>query len=227
MASHRRPIQSRKKYQLYYSEYCGNSKQIINLFKRTPQVAAQFSKICVDRYFKKHRRFPENINGTPTIWVENQSNIQVYEGEDVFKLISDMINGGNNRRGGGRRGNRDDHEDYGVQRDPRVREMVDDPGYDHKKYMGSTHRPSTWGTGASVTAHLPPDEWPSWANVDGERNPDPSQLLERGNGKVDKKDVQKSVAALIKKREIAESQYKNNIKRRGRPPAVNNRRIRV
>ena len=211
---------------LYCSQQCPNSRQIIRVLQENPELRQRFTVIIVDKYFRKYRKFPEGVRGTPTIHLELRNEIEVYEGDDVFSLISNLL-----RQMYGEA--EDDEVDY---HDDRVREVTEDPGVDHARYKGGTNRPETWGKGTSINAIMEPDEWPDWAvDADGEYDDDPSIFLAPETSDDPRynaprgQDLLKRMKEMENQRKAAEEAYKSAIKRRGRgrgrpPPPRSGRR---
>lgn len=212
--------QQRSNLRLYCSERCNDSRQIIRVFKENPELRQRFTVIIVDKYYRKYGRFPEGVRGTPTIHLELRNEIEVYEGDDVFSLISNLMKQMYGET-------EDDEVDY---YDDRVREVTEDPGVDHVRYKGGTNRPETWGKGTSINTILEPDEWPEWAvDADGEYDDDPSIFLASETSSDPRynapkgQDLIKRMKEMENQRKAAEESYKQAIKRRrgghgGRPP---------
>ena len=79
------------KMELYYSNYCEASKRISQLFRQYPQLQELFELRCVDKYYYQHKRFPDGVRGTPTIFKEENDRIKAYEGNSAFDLLKQML----------------------------------------------------------------------------------------------------------------------------------------
>lgn len=76
--------------QLYYSRKCPKSKEIITQILQN-DLKNQFTFISIDRHIERKKRMPRGVRITPTLHHETETQIHVYEGDDIKDLLQKML----------------------------------------------------------------------------------------------------------------------------------------
>jgi hypothetical protein len=76
-------------FQLYYSQRCPKSREIIDEILKL-NLRSKFVLISIDKHIENKRKMPKGIRITPTVHRETNTQIHVYEGDDIKMLINQL-----------------------------------------------------------------------------------------------------------------------------------------